>query len=111
MLSSRRFAINLLSAEQSALSDHFADSKNDDKFAEVAWSPGRATGCPILAWRSRLARVRSWSTFTPVAITTSSWGACSTSRFTPGSPLVYFRGAYARLWSPFRKHEAPRNAR
>lgn len=44
---SRKFAVNLLSADQEKLSNHFA-SRSDDKFADVAHRDGAATGAPLL---------------------------------------------------------------
>ena len=40
------FAVNLLAADQSHLSNHFA-SKDDDKFAGIPWRPA-ASGAPLL---------------------------------------------------------------
>src|SRR5215204_3706469 len=48
LLASRHFAVSILSADQSALSEHFAQ-RNEDKFAKVAWGRGQVTGCPIIA--------------------------------------------------------------
>lgn len=42
----RQFSVNLLAADQQALSNHFA-SKLEDKFAGVAWYPSKL-GTPIL---------------------------------------------------------------
>jgi flavin reductase (DIM6/NTAB) family NADH-FMN oxidoreductase RutF len=41
------FAINILTQKQDRLSGHFASSKVDDKFQDVAWEPG-ALGLPVL---------------------------------------------------------------
>ena len=51
---SRRFAVNVLSAEQEALSARFAEH-GVDKFADVEWTPGPATGSPLLAGALALA--------------------------------------------------------
>lgn len=41
------FAVNVLGADQAGLSNHFASSAAD-RFDEVAWHPGTATGSPVL---------------------------------------------------------------
>jgi 3-hydroxy-9,10-secoandrosta-1,3,5(10)-triene-9,17-dione monooxygenase reductase component len=46
MEAANSFAVNLLAADQRHLSNHFA-SKDDDKFADVAWRPA-ASGAPLL---------------------------------------------------------------
>lgn len=110
MLATRRFAINLLCAGQSALSEHFANSNNDDKFADVAWSPGHATGCPILGGviasvECELVDVHAGGDHDILV------GHLLDVAVHGGEPLVYFRGVYAELSSPLLKHEAPRKAR
>jgi len=105
MLASRRFAINILAADQSALSEHFANKKNDDKFAEVAWSPGSATGCPIIggalgSLECELEDVHAGGDHDIFV------GQIVGVTVREGEPLVYFRGAYTTLSRPFRKHEA-----
>ena len=44
---SRKFAVNMLTAEQEEWSNRFA-SRRDDKFDTVGHSPGEETGCPLL---------------------------------------------------------------
>lgn len=43
-----RFVVNLLDASQEQIARQFA-SKADDKFAGIDWSPGPATGQPVLS--------------------------------------------------------------
>lgn len=43
-----RFAVNFLDSRARSVSELFA-SRADDKFAEVPWRPGLATGMPILS--------------------------------------------------------------
>jgi flavin reductase (DIM6/NTAB) family NADH-FMN oxidoreductase RutF len=105
ILGSRRFAINVLSSDQSGLSEHFANKKNDDKFAQVAWSPGAATGCPIIggaltSLECELVDVHAGGDHDIFV------GHILAVAVRDGEPLVYFRGAYSTLARPFRKHEA-----
>jgi flavin reductase (DIM6/NTAB) family NADH-FMN oxidoreductase RutF len=108
MLASRRFAINILSADQSALSEQ-CGKRNVDKFANVAWGLGRATGCPIIA--------RALSSVECELVDVHAGGdhdifvgRILDTIVNGGDPLVYFRGAYAMLSSPVRKHETSRSA-
>jgi flavin reductase (DIM6/NTAB) family NADH-FMN oxidoreductase RutF len=107
ILASRRFAINILSADQSALSEQFA--RGSDKFAKVAWGRGRATGCPIIS--------RALSSLECELVDVHAGGdhdilvghILETS-VNAGEPLVYFRGTYAVLSSLVRRLEPSRNA-
>jgi flavin reductase (DIM6/NTAB) family NADH-FMN oxidoreductase RutF len=88
----KRFAVNLLSRDQQGLSSRFATS-GIEKFDGVAWTPGDATGCPLLA-----------ETLASVECTVSSVltagdhdifiGAIQRIVLGSGDPLVYFRGGY-----------------
>ena len=106
---SRRFAINILSADQSSLSEHFANKKNDDKFAAVGWTPGRSTGCPIIA--GALSSLECELVETHAGGDHDIFvGHILDVLVHTGDPLVYFRGAYAALSRPVRKHEASGSA-
>jgi flavin reductase (DIM6/NTAB) family NADH-FMN oxidoreductase RutF len=110
MLKSGRFAINILAADQSGLSEHFADKKNDDKFANIAWSQGHASGCPIIggalsSLECEISSIHAGGDHDIIV------GHILDVAVHAGEPLVYFRGAYATLCSPFRKHEAADGAR
>jgi len=91
----KRFAVNILSADQQALSAQFANGE-DDKFGGVPWSAGPATGCPIvagaLAWfeceLSDVHRGGDHDIFVGRLLAVS---------VREGDPLVYFRGGYASL--------------
>lgn len=56
-----RFAINILSVEQSAISGVFAKS-GGDKFAGLDWRPDRG-GAPLLAGTAAAFSCRTWATF------------------------------------------------
>jgi flavin reductase (DIM6/NTAB) family NADH-FMN oxidoreductase RutF len=93
---SGRFAVNILSAEQQALGVRFASSTTRDKFADIAWSRGRRTGCPILA------RALAWVECEIAEIYGGGDHDIFVGRLLDvsvheGEPLVYFRGAYAAL--------------
>jgi flavin reductase (DIM6/NTAB) family NADH-FMN oxidoreductase RutF len=94
----RRFAVNVLSDAQDAVSNRFA-SRSDDKFAGMEHEPGPATGCPVF----------------PGAL---AWMECEVADILPGGdheifvgtlvnarvdanarPLVYWRGAYGDIAS------------
>jgi len=103
MLASRRFAINSLSADQTALSEQCART-NVDKLAKVAWGRGRTTGCPIIT--------RALSSLECEVVDVHAGGDHDIfvghilhTAVNGGEPLVYFRGAYAVLASRVRKHE------
>jgi flavin reductase (DIM6/NTAB) family NADH-FMN oxidoreductase RutF len=102
ILLTRRFAINMLSVEQAALSEHFADSKMEDKFSGVDWSAGAITGCPILAGalcsvECELVEVHAGGDHDIFV------GLLRAVAVAGGAPLVYFRGGYAALSGPERE--------
>jgi len=104
MLASRRFAVNILSADQSALSEQCAKA-NVDRFAKVAWGWGRATGCPIIS--------RALSSLECELVDVHAGGDHDIfvghildTAVNGGEPLVYFRGTYAVLSSRVGRHDA-----
>jgi flavin reductase (DIM6/NTAB) family NADH-FMN oxidoreductase RutF len=109
IVASRRFAINILSGDQSGLSEHFANKKNDDKFADVGWMPGRITGCPILAGALSSLECELFSVYAGGDHDIFIGHILDVAVHT-GEPLIYFRGGYAALSTPFRKHEASGSA-
>ena len=91
----RRFAVNILSANQEAISAQFANAE-DDKFDGVSWSNGPATGCPIvagaLAWfECEVSDIHQGGDHDIFV------GRLLAVTVREGEPLVYFRGAYASL--------------
>jgi flavin reductase (DIM6/NTAB) family NADH-FMN oxidoreductase RutF len=93
------FAVNILNANQQALSNHFA-SPIPDKFADVPWRPGDVTDCPLiedaLAWMEcRVVEIHSGGDHDIII------GGVTSVCVNDGSPLVYFRGAYSSLPPPF----------
>ncbi len=104
ILASRRFAINMLSAEQAALSERFADSTIEDKFAGVDWFKGARTGCPVLAGalcslECELVEVHAGGDHDIFV------GRLLAVAVDGGAPLVYFRGGYAALSITERERE------
>lgn len=91
----RRFAVNILAAGQEHVSAHFAASRAD-KFADVKWTAGPATGCPLLpdalAWvECEVADIFAGGDHDIFV------GRLLTTDVRDGAPLVYFRGRYATL--------------
>jgi len=90
---SGRFAVNVLSSEQSELSARFA-THGIDKFEGVAWSEGPETGCAIL--EGALVTVECLVENVLVAgdheIFVGSIRRVHAGN--AGDPLVYFRGRY-----------------
>ena len=94
----RAFAVNLLREDQESLSRQFA-TKDARKFEGIAHRPG-VTGVPILS--GALAHLECLLTAQyPAGDHTIFVGEAVESAMVPsdedGSPLVHFRGGYARL--------------
>lgn len=90
-----RFAVNILNAQQEALSMQFA-APVADRFASVAWWPGDVTGCPILegalAWMEcEVTEVHSGGDHDIIL------GRVTSVQVHEGTPLVYWRGKYSSL--------------
>jgi flavin reductase (DIM6/NTAB) family NADH-FMN oxidoreductase RutF len=95
MLLKGRFAVNILNANQKALSNRFA-SPVSDRFAGISWRAGEVTGCPLvegaLAWlECKVAEVHSGGDHDIFL------GQILAVQVNDGSPLVYFRGVYSSL--------------
>ncbi|MCB9586680.1 MAG: flavin reductase family protein [Polyangiaceae bacterium] len=91
----RRFAVNILQHSQSEISAHFATSV-DDKFDGIEWTPGEATGCPLLPEALAWMECRLFAEH-PGGDHDIFIGELLQSGVRPGAPLVYFRGKYAEL--------------
>jgi flavin reductase (DIM6/NTAB) family NADH-FMN oxidoreductase RutF len=89
------FGINILSAEQQALSDRFATYPGD-RFHKVDWSPGPATGVPLLAGVigtleccvSQVVEAGDHAVFFAEVV-----AACCSE----GNPLLYYGSGYGSL--------------
>lgn len=94
----RGFAVNLLRDDQEHLSRHFA-TKESLKFVGIAQLPG-VTGAPILSGALAHVECRVTAQY-PGGDHTIIVGEAVDSRVASsnenGSPLVHFRGRYARL--------------
>ena len=92
------FAVNILRAEQEWLSARFASSAVD-RFASVAWQPGRITGCPIIdgalvSLECQVVEVHSGGDHDIFL------GSPKSVHVHDGAPLVYWRGTYSSLPPP-----------
>lgn len=91
----RKFAVNMLTAEQTELSNRFA-SRIDDKFEGVSHTAGEATGCPLLA--DALATMECTVTdIHPGGDHDIFVGELQSVQVAEGKPLIYWRGGYADL--------------
>lgn len=92
-----RFAVNMLTDEQQALSDQFAQS-DPNKFDGVDWEPGGVTGAPLLAGVLAAAECELVEAHTggdhDIFV-----GALKSVRIGEGRPLVYWNGKYGELTS------------
>ena len=87
------FAINVLAADQVALSRHFARS-SDDKFAGIAILPGFA-GLPLIAGAAAVFQCRT-ETLYPGGDHEVILGRVEQYDYSDGEPLVFCRGRYKR---------------
>ncbi len=92
LLAAGRFAVNMLSREQRDLAARFA-THGLDKFDGIPWSPGSATGCPLLP--DVLAVVECIVTQrVPTGDHDVFVGAIQRIALGDGDPLIHFRSAY-----------------
>ncbi len=89
-----RFAVNILSAEQEALSRRFASTEGN-KFQGVAFEPG-ARGLPLLPAALAHIECRTVHTY-PGGDHTIFVGEVEAASVRRGEPLLYYRGQYTRL--------------
>jgi flavin reductase (DIM6/NTAB) family NADH-FMN oxidoreductase RutF len=92
------FVINILSAEQKALSMRFS-APIADRFAGVSWRPGDVTRCPVLSGalaciECMVAEVHSGGDHDIFL------GRVASVQAREGMPLVYWRGGYSSLPAP-----------
>ena len=91
---SRRFALNVLAADQVGLARAFASS-GSDKFAGVEWSLG-SLGAPVignvLAWAQCVLELVHDAGDHEIVV-----GRVADLGTGEGSPLVYYRGTFVRL--------------
>jgi 3-hydroxy-9,10-secoandrosta-1,3,5(10)-triene-9,17-dione monooxygenase reductase component len=90
-----RFAVNFLAKDQEAISNQFA-THGIDKFEGIAWEPGEATGCPVVAGAVGVVEciTHAVNTFGDHDIFI---GDIRRVAVFPGDPLLYFRGKYRRF--------------
>jgi flavin reductase (DIM6/NTAB) family NADH-FMN oxidoreductase RutF len=92
------FAVNILSADQQAISDRFASAVSD-RFADVHWRPGVLTACPVIVGalaviECRLTEVHAGGDHDIIL------GQVHSVQVREGRPLVYWRGRYSSLPAP-----------
>lgn len=97
----KKFAVNVLSDTQEEISNRFA-SRRDDKFAEIKWEPGAATGCPVFpealaVMECEVKDVLSGGDHDIFV------GELKSVRVNEGKPLVYWKGAYGDVASRPKK--------
>ena len=88
------FVVNILADDQEVLSRHFS-SQRADKFDGIAFQPG-IEGIPVLAGTIANLECRVKHTYDG-GDHTIFVGEVEQVRLADGSPLLYFRGGYARL--------------
>jgi flavin reductase (DIM6/NTAB) family NADH-FMN oxidoreductase RutF len=89
------FAISILSADQEAISAHFA-APIADRFAGIRWRPGEVTHCPIILgalafMECHLVEVHAGGDHDILL------GRVDSGQIREGTPLVYWRGRYSSL--------------
>jgi flavin reductase (DIM6/NTAB) family NADH-FMN oxidoreductase RutF len=94
---SKKFAVNILSDQQEAVSNGFARSVAD-KFAEVNHEAGPVTGCPVLP------EALAWMECEVTDITAGGdhdifVGKLVNVQVNEGKPLLYWGGAYGDITS------------
>jgi flavin reductase (DIM6/NTAB) family NADH-FMN oxidoreductase RutF len=92
---SRKFAVNMLGADQEEISNRFA-SRVDDKFEGVEHRAGEQTGCPLIGGAI------AWMECEVVDVLAGGdhdifVGRLIASGSSDGSPLLYWRGGYRQL--------------
>lgn len=92
ILTTKKFAVNILSAAQQGVSMAFATS-GIDKFASVRWEKGPALGCPIFP-----DALTSFECVLDASLSKGDhdvlFGVLHSVQSSEDSPLLYFRGRY-----------------
>lgn len=97
---SKAYVVNLLAADQRALSDLFA-SKAEDKFASVRWEPSAiAAGAPVLAGVSIAYAECRVTSEVPAGDHVLVLATVEGGRFLGGRPLLYYRRSYGGWADP-----------
>ncbi len=97
--SSGHFAVNVLGAEQAAVSNHFASSRTEsDRLGGQTFSMG-TLGCPLLAGALAHLQCKVFAIY-PGGDHVIVLGEVATSQLGEGDPLLYFNGAYRALRAP-----------
>jgi flavin reductase (DIM6/NTAB) family NADH-FMN oxidoreductase RutF len=92
LTASRKFAVNMLEADQDEISNRFA-SRIDDKFEGVPHQAGKATGCPLL--EGVIASMECEVTeILPGGDHDIFVGELKSVAVAEGEPLLYWRGKY-----------------
>jgi len=89
------FAVNVLSAEQDAISNGFA-RPGSDKFRDVKWTPSRLRS-PLIDGAVAWAECRIWAEYDGGDHTIVAAEVLDLQANLAGRPLLYFRGEYGHL--------------
>ncbi len=92
---SKKFAVNMLRADQQELSNRFA-SRSDDKYAGVDHRPGERTGCPLLGGALATMECKLVDVLEGGDHSIFIGELCSVD-VSDGAPLLYWRGSYRAL--------------
>jgi 3-hydroxy-9,10-secoandrosta-1,3,5(10)-triene-9,17-dione monooxygenase reductase component len=95
LTASGRFAVNFLAHDQEFVSGQFA-VHGIDKFEGIAWEPGPASGCPVIAGAIGLVECTTYAVH-PAGDHDVFIGAIERVVVSPGEPLLYYRGRYRVL--------------
>ncbi|HYH21665.1 MAG TPA: flavin reductase family protein [Azospirillum sp.] len=87
------FVVNVLSADQIAISNRFA-SRGEDKFKEIAWTPGLG-GCPVFDDLAARFECRTWNVYDGGDHLIVVGQVMSYSYENALAPLVFAKGGYA----------------
>jgi flavin reductase (DIM6/NTAB) family NADH-FMN oxidoreductase RutF len=92
------FAVNILSVRSQDVSQLFASRGSDGKFDQVAWTPGRATGMPVLQGTVAHAECELSGTVEAGDHTVLLGRIVEGDAVLERTPLTYWRGDYAELF-------------
>lgn len=96
------YAVSILAEDQQDLSQRFAtrSSEGEDRFAGVAWSPGPATGCPLLTGALATLECRMVHEYEAGDHRILIARVEAMEIAPTGQPLLYFGSRYRLLSSP-----------
>lgn len=96
LLDAGSFAVNILARGQEEIAYRFAGTDRGGRFQELDWTPGEATGSPILGGALAWMECRLWRSV-PAGDHELVLGEVLGASPSAGEPLAYFRGGFHRL--------------